>query len=290
VVQARIKVQWGQGCTLPLSSADLQPFRWQALASDGPTQSRSCPALVSERLKSRVRMVLLMLLQLVAHAAALRGLATGACVEPTCAWTAPQAGASPVHLASSAALRDPATLVALFAAREGRLLAQLGARMDAASAKGGAAETYDTWMTRESDLVQARWAGGGWVLWVEGCAEEDGAATNHLQSMRAHDLGRSWKRGARRLQNSWKSAKDPEGLAGGSTPSCVVLRQATARAFAEREVLEACVSAAATLPSELDRLVALYALTRLQADMPWLLTQRLLSLEAGDAVAEQVSP
>ncbi len=49
----------------------------------------------------------------------------------------------------------------LLAVREGRLLRQLGAAMAAANAAAGGAltaqeATFETWMKRESDLVQVR--------------------------------------------------------------------------------------------------------------------------------------
>jgi acyl-CoA oxidase len=48
-------------------------------------------------------------------------------------------------------LRDLRALRAVFVAREGRLLGQLAAKMRGASGEA----VFETWMKRESDLVQA---------------------------------------------------------------------------------------------------------------------------------------
>ncbi|KAK9840200.1 hypothetical protein WJX74_005380 [Apatococcus lobatus] len=117
-----------------------------------------------------------------------------------------QAGAQPPaspSLTSLASLRD------IFIAREGRLLAQLGRKM--AGARGEA--VFETWMRRESDLVQA-----------------------------------------------------------------------LAQAYAEREVLEASIRAAAEcdtkLAGVLEAVIRLYALRRLEADLATLLGERILPIEA----------
>jgi hypothetical protein len=47
----------------------------------------------------------------------------------------------------------PEALQRVFEAREGRLLGQLAQRMQAAAS--GGTDTFDTWMLRESDTVQA---------------------------------------------------------------------------------------------------------------------------------------
>lgn len=56
--------------------------------------------------------------------------------------------------AVAASLRSASALLAVFTAREGRLLAQLGAAMESAGARHSKEEQFDIWMKQESDLVQ----------------------------------------------------------------------------------------------------------------------------------------
>ena len=63
--------------------------------------------------------------------------------------------------------------------------------------------------------------------------------------------------------------------------------QATASAYAEREVLAASIPAAEAAPPEaavLKLLVQLFAVRRLQADLGWLLTESLLSASVAQAI------
>ncbi|KAK9829677.1 hypothetical protein WJX72_007299 [[Myrmecia] bisecta] len=66
------------------------------------------------------------------------------------------------------------------------------------------------------------------------------------------------------------------------------LVQATAAAYAEREVLEACIRAVAEAPHSvavvLRPLATLYALRRLELDLGWFLTEGMLSVALGKAV------
>lgn len=61
--------------------------------------------------------------------------------------------------ADPAALRGSSALLAVFVAREGRLLAQLGRKMDGAGARHSKEEQFETWMKQESDLVQVSRSG-----------------------------------------------------------------------------------------------------------------------------------
>ncbi|CAL5220325.1 g2316 [Coccomyxa viridis] len=127
-----------------------------------------------------------------------------------------EAGARPPTLSGSQ-LRDLQALRGVFVAREGRLLGQLAAAM-----KGVPSEAvFDTWMKRQSDLVQA-----------------------------------------------------------------------TALAYAEREVLEASMRAIERAPGSttqvLRQLVTLYALKALEADMGWLLTEEMLSLQTGRQLPNEI--
>ena len=56
--------------------------------------------------------------------------------------------------AAAAALRGASALLAVFNAREGRLLALLGAAMASAGVRHSKEEQFDIWMKQESDLVQ----------------------------------------------------------------------------------------------------------------------------------------
>jgi hypothetical protein len=69
-----------------------------------------------------------------------------------------QAGTRPPRpwQAAEAALRSPEYLRALFATREGRLLALLGSAVAGSGVQPSKDEQFDTWMKQESDLVQVR--------------------------------------------------------------------------------------------------------------------------------------
>ncbi|KAK9845389.1 hypothetical protein WJX81_005334 [Elliptochloris bilobata] len=70
------------------------------------------------------------------------------------------------------------------------------------------------------------------------------------------------------------------------------LVQATAQAYAEREVLEACIRQVREGPSSvagvLARVTALYALRRLELDAGWLLSEGLLALPLGRAIPAEI--
>lgn len=68
--------------------------------------------------------------------------------------------------ADAGALRSHSALLAIFVAREGRLLAQLGHKMAAAGERHSKEEQFDTWMKQESDLVQVRSPAGSVCLSV----------------------------------------------------------------------------------------------------------------------------
>ncbi|EIE22640.1 acyl-CoA oxidase [Coccomyxa subellipsoidea C-169] len=127
-----------------------------------------------------------------------------------------RAGSSPPNL-SGGQLRDVNALRGVFVAREGRLLGALAAKMRGVSGEA----VFDTWMKRESDLVQA-----------------------------------------------------------------------TALAYAEREVIDACQRACQQAPgsvaSILRALTNLHALRRLEADQGWLLTEGILSLEAARGIPNEI--
>ena len=53
-------------------------------------------------------------------------------------------------------------------------------------------------------------------------------------------------------------------------------------------MLEASICASGALPSALKPMVALYGLSRLQADLPLLLTEHVLPLEAGAAIGHEI--
>ena len=81
-------------------------------------------------------------------------------------------------------------------------------------------------------------------------------------------------------------------LHAGMTGLMWCVRQATAQAYAEREVLEACMrqvgEGPAAVAEVLRPLVALYALRRLELDAGWLLSEGLLALSAGRSIPAEI--
>ena len=69
-------------------------------------------------------------------------------------------------------------------------------------------------------------------------------------------------------------------------------RQATAQAYAEREVMEACIRQVQQGPAGIARVlapvVALYALRRLELDAGFLLSEGLLALPVGRAIPDEI--
>lgn len=69
-------------------------------------------------------------------------------------------------------------------------------------------------------------------------------------------------------------------------------RQATAQAYAEREVMEACIRQVQQGPADVARVlapvVALYALRRLELDAGFLLSEGLLALPVGRAIPAEI--
>jgi acyl-CoA oxidase len=67
--------------------------------------------------------------------------------------------------------------------------------------------------------------------------------------------------------------------------------QATAMAYAEREVLEACLRTLQQVPSLaaiLKPVVTLFALSRLEADLGWLLTEGVLPVPVGRIIPDRI--
>ena len=73
---------------------------------------------------------------------------------------------------------------------------------------------------------------------------------------------------------------------------CCAHQQATALAYAEREVVDAalrsCAAASSDLRPVLTQLLTLHALRRLEADLSWLLTEGFLSMEMAKAVSPTI--